>query len=134
MAYLDLMRDRATLQQSVKVADGYGGTETWTNRISFPCIARQMSAAKLVTYKRTGSELGITFEVDDRITRTQSKLSLYDLLIEPDQRAYRILFQNTRTMTIVGTTKLSQNVHNTMSMVLQIDTIEAPERVGRMDA
>ncbi len=134
MAYLDLMRDRATLQQSVETADGYGGTEVWTDRVSFPCIARQMSAAKLVTYGRTGAELGITFEVDDRITRTQSKLSLYELLIEPDQDAYRILFQNTRTMSIVGTTKLSQNIHNTMSMVLHIDTIEAPERVGRMDA
>lgn len=134
MAYLDQMRDTATLQQSVETDDSYGGTEVWTNRVSFPCIARQMSAAKLGTYGRTGVELGISFDVDDRITRTQGKLSLYELLIEPDQDAYRILFQGTRTMTIVGTTKLSQNIHNTMSMVLRLDTIEAPERVGRMDA
>ena len=71
---------------------------------------------------------------DDKIPRTQGTDSLHDLLIAPDQPTYRVLYGKTRTMTVVGVTKMSQGMHNTMSNVVRLDTIEAPERVGRLDA
>ena len=92
-----------------------------------------MSSRVLVTYGRTGSEHGVTFSVDDQIQRTQGQNSLYDLLVVPDQADYRVLFK-TRTMTIVGVNKPSQGLSNTMANVVLIDTVEAPERVGRLDA
>ena len=134
MAFVDQLRDRATLQQSVETATNYGApTIVWTNRASLQCSARQTSARVLQTYGRTGTEHGVTFSFDDRIPRVQGKNSLYDLLISPDQTDYRILF-NTRTMTIIGTRKQSQGMHSTGADILMVDTVEAPERVGQLDA
>lgn len=134
MVFLDQMRDRATLQQSVETPTNYGApTIAWTARMSFQCSARQMSSRVLQTYGRTGAEHGITFSVDDQIPRTQGKNSFYDLLVAPDQTDYRILYK-TRTMTIVGVNKPSQGMHSTMANVILIDTVEAPERVGQLDA
>lgn len=134
MAFADQLRDRATLQQSVLTDDGKGsGTEVWTNRLSFACSARQMSTRALITYGRTGTENGIVFSADDQIPRTQGKNSFFDLLDEPDQRAYRIV-HNGRTMTVLGPNRPSQGMHSTMANVLLINTVEAPERVGSLDA
>lgn len=134
MAYADILRDRVMLQQSVQAADGYGGQdETWTDVLSVPARVTQMSSHRLQTYGRTGAEHGLTVFLGDAIPRTDSQTSIYALLTAPDETAFRFVY-NTRTLTIIGVHKRSQGVHDTMAGSMFVDTVEAPERIGRMDA
>ena len=136
MAFVDTLTDMVTLQQATTGADGgYGSpVETWTSLRTFPCRAVQMSSRQLQVYERnetTGQ--GITFYASDLITRTLTHESLFSLLNAAGQDTFRLLYRG-KTMTILGYRQQSQGMHNTMANIVQIDTEEAPEVVGRMDA
>lgn len=134
MAYADLLRDRVTLQQWSPTADGMGGDSgTWVDVVSVAARVTQLTSRTLMAYGRTGAEHGLRVHTMEVIPRTDGHNSLYDLLDAADEATFRFIHR-ARTLSIVGVTHRSQGLHNTMGSVMFIDTVETPERVGRLDA
>ncbi len=137
MAFVDTLTDIVTLQQSTAGAsDGAGstGTGTWTKLVTHPCRVIQLTSRQLAVYERTEThEHGMRVIADDWITDVQGFTSLYSLLNSTGKNTFRYLYRG-RTLTILGFTQASQGQHNTLAGIVQIDTVEAPEGVGRLDA
>lgn len=136
MAFIDTLTDMVTLEQATPGAsDGMGSTlaGTWAKLVNHPCRIIQLSSRQLAVYGRTETyEHGLRVIADDWITDVQGFVSLYSLLNTTGKDTFRYRYHG-RTLTILGFTQASQGMHNTLGGIVQIDTVEAPEGIGRLD-
>lgn len=136
MSHQDWYKDVCEIQKPITTSDGAGGRtlDDWQTIVRVSCRIATMSSRARRTYDRPGTETLLTVECSNAIPNTEGQTTMLALLNEPKKERYRILYDNQRTLEILGFGLLSQGVSDgPAGSRMAIDTAETPEIVGIID-